>query len=326
MSDVVITGVTGFIGSHLAKALVDKGFKVYGIVRHAATRDLKPLEGYLDEMIFLTADLRDYASVRHALRSANPDYVCHLGALTPVRYSFEHPFEHLEVNSRGTINVVHAILELPDFRMRRLIAASTAEVYGWQKEEKPFTEDLPLRPASPYAISKAAADLYIQMASKVYGLNSIVLRPSNSYGRKFETGFIVEYVVTGLLKKEKIYIGTPDSVRDYLYVDDHVNAYVAVIEHSGDVSGEVFNVSTGTSTKVRELVKKIARIVGCKGEVVYGSYPPGYPQRPGFVDPSYLVLDYKKIKQALNWQPKNTLDEGLRKTVNFWNEKLVKKL
>lgn len=318
---VLITGVTGFIGSHLAKKLVDEGYRVYGVARHCASRDLQPIKGVLDKITLITADIADYMSIHHALKAANPDVVCSLAALTPVRYSFEHPFQYEKYNYMGTMNVAHALMELPDYKKRRLIAASTAEVYGMQDVEEPFTEDLPLKPSSPYAVSKAAADMYLRMGSLVYGLNCVILRPSNTYGRKYEMGFMVEYLVTTMLKDERVYIGAPDSVRDYIYVDDHVGAYMLAIEKDLG-SGETYNVGSGVGITNKELAEKVAKIAGYNMEkVVLGSYPPGYPLRPIASDQPYLVLNPSKIRKH-GWAPKVSLDEGLRKVLDYWKQRI----
>lgn len=319
MTNVLITGITGFIGSHLAKVLVNKGYNVYGIERHIPTINLKPIADILDKIVLINANLDDYSSVLHAVRSANPTYICHLGALTPVRLSFEYPFEFEQTNFKGTMNVIHSLLELPDFKKRQLIIASTAEVYGWQKEEKPFTEDLSLNPASPYAVSKAAADMYARMAMKIYDLNCTILRPSNTYGRKFETNFIVEYLITTMLKNIKPYVGASTSVRDYLFVDDHVNAYLTCIENNKS-QGQVFNVSTGIATDNRKLAEMISKIINYDDDIIYGSYPLGYPRRPQYLDPLYMVLDSRKIQRILNWKPQKTLENGIKETADYWKK------
>ena len=318
MARVLITGVTGFIGSQLAEKLVGMGHTVYGMTRHCASRDLKPLEKILSEMVLLTADISDYLSVLQALKSADPDCIFHLGALTPVRLSFEKPFEYEQVNYVGTMNVIHGLTKLPDYKKRRILVASTAEVYGIQKgEEKPLKEETVLRPSSPYAVSKAAADLYVRMAAEVYDVDGIVLRPVNTYGRRFETGFIVEYVVTSMLKGKKVYIGAPESVREYMYVDDHVNAYIHAWERGR--TGEAYNIGTGKGNKNKDLVEKITdQIHYDDRNVIYGSYPPGYPLRPSVSDQPYIILDSSKARRHLGWKPRVELEEGLRRTVEYW--------
>jgi nucleoside-diphosphate-sugar epimerase len=318
MARVLITGVTGFIGSRLAERLVKLGHTVYGTARHCASRELRPLENILDEIVLLTADISDYMSVVQTLKSADPDCIFHLGALTPVRLSFEKPFEYERVNYIGTMNVVQGLMELPDYKKKRIIVASTAEVYGTHKgEEKALNEETLLKPSSPYAVSKAAADMYVRMAADVYGVDGIVLRPVNTYGRRFETNFIVEYIVTSMLKEKKVYIGAPESIREYMYVDDHVNAYIQAWKKGQ--AGEVYNIATGKGIKNKDLVEKIALMVHQrKKNVVYGSYPPGYPLRPSVSDQPYIILDSSKARRHLGWKPKVELEDGLRRTVEYW--------
>jgi len=316
MSRVLITGVTGFVGSHLAEKLISEGYEVYGLVRRVANRDLQPIKKIVKDVVLLSGDITNYVSIRNALKAAKPDFVIHLAALTPVRDSFERPYEYEEVNYLGTMNVAHAMLELPDPQTRRLIAASTAEVYGLQ-ETKPLTEELVLKPTSPYAVSKAAADLYLQMMFQTYGLNVVTLRPTNTYGRKFDKSFMVEYLVTQMLKKEKVYVGAPDSVRDYMYIEDHVNAYLIAMEKE-EAKGQVFNVGTGVGTSNKELTERVAEKIGYeKSKIVFGSYPPGYPYRPLISDQPYIVLDATKIKTKLGWKPTVSFNEGLGRVISY---------
>jgi len=319
MVKVLVTGILGFIGSHLAEKLIEDGYQLYGVVRRVANRKFDIVEKILRDITLVTGDITDYVSIRNVLKTANPDIIIHLAALTPVRDSFERPFEYQQANLVGTMNVAHAMLELPDPQTRRLIAASTAEVYGLQGKE-PLKESLALKPTSPYAVSKAAADLYLQMMLHTYDLNCTVLRPTNSYGRKFDTSFVIEYLVTQMLKGEKIYVGAPNSVRDYMYVDDHVNAYFLAIK-STRARGQVYNVGTGVGKSNKELTEMIAEKIGYdKKKIVFGSYPLGYPYRPPISDQPYIVLDSNKIKKELNWAPKVSLSEGLDKVISYFKK------
>src|SRR5712692_7495146 len=215
MTNVLVTGITGFIGSRLATKLVENNYDVYGFVRHTSERELSRLTPVIDRVHIIEGDLSRYHSVLSAVETSNPAIIFHLGALTPVRLSFNDPYPYISTNFDGTVNLVHSVLnETPN---SRLIVASTAEVYGWQRNDKSISEDAPLHPASPYAVTKMAADEYVQMANKVYSLNGTVLRPINSYGRTGETGFVVEYLISKMLAGETCYIGTPESVRDYMF-------------------------------------------------------------------------------------------------------------
>ncbi len=313
--NVLVTGITGFIGSRLAEKLVQNGDEVSGLVRHASERQLSRIKGILPQIHIIEGDLVCYHSVLSAVESCDPDIVYHLGALTPVRLSFDDPYPYMAVNFDGTVNLVHSILkQAPNCR---LIIASTAEVYGWQSGGKPIPEDSILNPASPYAVAKAAADQYVQMANKVYHLRGTIMRPINSYGRIGESGFFTEYIISKMLAGETCYVGTPESVRDYMFVDDHVNAYFEVAKSEKAVGG-VYNVSPGNPVTNIQLVKKLSEMIGYKGKVVSGSYPPGYAQRPQTQDPAYLVLDKTKITREIGWKPQFTLDEGLKRTIDMW--------
>jgi nucleoside-diphosphate-sugar epimerase len=188
MTRVLITGIMGFIGSNLAQRLVDDGAEVYGVARRVANRNLEVIGNIISDVTLVSGDVSDYVSVCNAVKTVNPDIIFHLAALSPVRDSFERPFEYQQANYIGTMNVAHAMLELQDPQTRKLIAASTAEVYGIQANE-PLKETLPLHPSSPYAVSKAAGDLYLRMMFNSFGLKGTVLRPANSYGRKFDASF-----------------------------------------------------------------------------------------------------------------------------------------
>jgi nucleoside-diphosphate-sugar epimerase len=313
--NVFLTGITGFIGSKLAERLVETGDNVTGFVRHSSERELTRLKKILPQIHLIEGDLVRYHSVLSAIESADPEIVFHLGALTPVRLSFDDPYPYMAINFDGTVNLVHSILkEAPNCR---LIIASTAEVYGWQDSSRPIPESAVLNPASPYAVAKAAADQYVQMANKVYHLRGTVMRPINSYGRTGEGGFFTEYVISKMIAGETCYVGAPESVRDYMFVDDHVSAYIDAAKTEKAVGG-VYNVSPGNPITNIQLVKKLSELMRYKGKIVSGSYPPGYPQRPQSRDPAYLVLDKTKISAELGWKPKYTLDEGLERTIGVW--------
>ena len=314
MTSVLITGCTGFIGSNLTIRLVKDGYEVYGLVRHTSRSELDSLRPVMDRVHFIEGDLCEYHSLLSAVETSNPQFILHLGALTPVRLSYEDPFPFLRTNFLGTCNLVHSILDRAP--RARLIAASTAEVYGWQGS-RPLKEDVRLRPSSPYAVSKAAADEYIQMAMRVYGLKATVLRCNNTYGRKRERGFLVEYLITSMLDGGPVYVGSPDHVRDYMWVDDHVNAYLLSMEKES-AEGEVFNVSPGNPISNIDLAKKLAEMIHFTGQIVEGSYPPGYPMRPSKLDTKYIILDSSRIMKRLGWKPGVTLDEGLARAVDYW--------
>lgn len=313
---MLLTGCTGFIGSNLALRFVERGDEIYALVRHTTKRDFTILGKAVERIRFIEGDLADYHSLESAIESSSPHVVVHLAAMSPVRLSFEDPFPYIRANFVGTCNLIHAILKRAP--SARLVAATSAEVYGWQARE-PVKENARLCPSSPYGVSKAAADEYIQMAMRVYGLRATVLRCNNTYGRKEDSKFFIEYAISSMLRGEPVYVGTPGHIRDYMYVDDHLNAYLLAMENN-DAVGNVFNVSPGNPISNIEVIKRIAKILGFTKEVVTGSYPPGYPMRPGRVDTDYIVLDSSNIRARLGWKPTVTLDEGLKRTIELWKK------
>lgn len=318
---ILVTGVTGFIGSHLVKELVKRKYDVHGIVKPATNRNPVLINDFLEGAKLMSCDITDYYAVRNTLRKADPEVVVHLAALSPVRESFEKPFSFVNTNIIGTFNMAYALMELKDFKRRRLIYASTAEVYGIQNKP-PVKEDAALNPSSPYANTKVVTDMQIRMMSYVYGLDATVMRCTNSYGRKIDTGFFVEYVITAMLKGEKVYIGAPDSLRDYMYISDHVNAYIKAIE-SKKAKGEAFNIATGYTISNKEAAYKIADMLGYdKKKIVLGRYPPDYPLRPLESDQPFIDLDSSKARKILGWKPEVSLDVGLKMTIDFWKRKI----
>ena len=317
---VLITGITGFIGSELAHKLVEEGHEVYGFVQHVVGRDLKMLEDIKDKINLITCDIRNYFSVRHSIKKVNPDIVFHLAALSPVRLSFEMPYDFQETTYLGTVNIAEAIRDLYGNNKVRLVVASTAEVYGMQ-EEKPFTEDLRLEPSSPYAVAKASMDMYIRMLIKVYNFNAVILRNSNTFGRKYDPSFFTEYVITEMIKGKDIYIGAGSSIRSYMHIKDHLNSYLLAMKP--EARGGVFNFSGEKGYTNKEWVLKIADLLNFdKEKIHFGKYPKNYPDRPISSDQPYLVLDSSKAQKILGWKQTVNPEDGLKKIVNYWEEKL----
>jgi len=314
---ILITGATGFIGSAIAHRLVDEqNYEIGCIARNASNKNhIEMISDIANNLSIFYADLTDYSAIKNAVRSFSPHYIIHVGAQTAVRSSFESPHEFNETNYLGTINLIHAALELPNFK--KFIFASTMETYGWQENKSPFKEDRPPFPASPYAVSKVACEHYFKMASKAYGLPYLISRACNTYGRKNNAGYIVEHIIVSMLKNKPVYIGTPKAIRDLMYVDDHVSAYLTLL--SSDLKNDVFNFSPNNGISMLELAKKIKEKLNYKGKVIE-HFPPDYPYRP--VTEDYLSLNADKAKKLLGWESKFSLDQGLDLIIEHWRKKL----
>ena len=321
MKTIVVTGVTGFIGSHLALEL-SKKHEVYGLVKYSTRSNMQRLNEFLGSTILLTCDISDLHATANVLKSVNPDVVVHLAAMSPVRNSFEMPFSYVQTNVIGTLNIAHSMLSLPDFRQKKLIYASTAEVYGFQTKQ-PIPEDAVLNPSSPYANTKSMTDTYLRMMTPVYGLNTTVMRCTNTFGRKLDATFFVEYLITTMLRRENVYIGAPESLRDYMYVNDHVSAYVAAIENA-NIRGEAFNVATGDVISNRDLTLKVAGMMGYpKKKLIFGNYPPNYPMRPIESDQAFINLDSAKIRKVMKWKSTISINAGLEISIEHWRRRFA---
>lgn len=307
MSKILISGISGFIGSHLAPLLVERGYDVYGLIRYVAGRRLDTQN---IKQVF--GDLRDAFVINSIIKHVMPDIVVHLAALSPVSASYDHPNEYIDVNLQGTVNLAEACLrEVPHFK--QFLYASTSETYGNGSAIK--TESTPQNPNSPYAVSKLAAEKYLLYMSAGYNFPVTVLRPFNTYGRKRDYHFVVEHAIMKMLTEKTCRMGDPSPVRDFMYVDDHVSAYLACLENPLAI-GEAFNFCTGIGLSIKELVYLIRRLIGFEGEIEWGTKP----KRP--LDIDVLIGSYEKAEKVLGWRPQYTLEEGLTKTIEFWRESI----
>lgn len=315
---VFLTGISGFLGGLIAERLLEAGHDVAGYLRHT-NRLGQPVMDLMGKVEMHYGDLRDFSAITVALKSYRPDVVIHLGAITPVAYSFAHPQEAFEVNAGGTINMVEACRRfLPN--LEGFILAGSLEVYGAQPEEnwRPFTEDFPVYPAAPYAVAKLAAEKYVQYAHYAYGFPGVVVRNTNCYGRAYNHYFIVERTITQMLSNGAINLGDPKPIRAFLHAEDLTDFYEILVAKAGDsaLCGQVFNTGPANGETIEELVAKCAEAVGWLGQVNWHTVP----KRPGEI--YYLNSSPAKAKRLIGWEPKVTLEDGLRRTVDLWRGRI----
>lgn len=304
--NILITGVTGFIGSELAKHLIAAAHKVYGLVRED-----KFSSNLVEGVIPIKGDLTFPATLNKAITKSQPDIIIHTAAFTPVRFSFNKPIEYATINYIGTVNLVQVVIE-SKIKLRQFIHASTMECY--KSKEELITEKDPLFGSTPYGISKVAADHYMQMTKLAYDLPVTILRASNTFGRPFSLpeearGYLVEKAIMQMINPESTiaeFDGYSENTRTWLYAPDHVSGYLTVFDNEKAI-GEVFNISQNNPKNVGEVVNKIAMLTGYEGEIKWGVNPRPY-------DPLSLCTDGSNLMK-LGWKAKNSLDEGLKKTI-----------
>jgi nucleoside-diphosphate-sugar epimerase len=307
---LLITGGNGFIGTHLIPKLCEFEHDVYCLERYVTGRYV--LGGQrLVKTVF--GDLRDAFAVRKVVREVQPDAVIHLASISAVSYSYNHPIEIMETNFLGTVNLAESCLrEVPHFK--HFLFAGTSEEYGNQ-EKMPIKETTELYPNSPYAVSKVAADKYLQYMRDAYDFPVTILRNFNTYGRRDNTHFVVERTITQMLQKKAVRLGDPTPIRDFMYVNDHVNSYLTCLGNAKAIGG-IFNFCTGRGVSITQLAELIKELTDFEGDVVWDTIP----KRP--LDIAVLVGDYSKAKQLLGWKPQFTLEEGLRLAIDFWRNNL----
>lgn len=309
---VFLTGVTGFIGSYLAEALLAQGHEVAGLMRQTNRLNYPSVQKLRGRVEFHYGSLTDYSAVRQALREFKPEAICHLGAITPVAYSFDHPHEVTETNYIGTINLSEAAMKECQ-NLKRFIFASSMETYGFQSKREAFVETDESLPACPYAVAKVASEKYLQYLHYAHKFPAVSFRQTNAYGRKENDYFVVEAIITQMLKGKEINLGDPRPVRNFIFIDDLVNLYLAMLTADETVNGQVFNTGPDNGLTIEELAIKIKRILNWQGAINWNTRP----RRPGEI--FYLNSSAQKAKKFIGWEAGVELTEGLQRTVELWD-------
>jgi len=307
---VLVTGAAGFIGSHLAEALVRAGASVRAFVRYNSRGDNGWLEAcepeVLRELEIFRGDLANPEAVVGAI--AGREVVLHLGALIPIPYSYRHPREFVTANVTGTLNVLEAARRE---EIGRIVHTSTSEVYG-TAITVPIDEEHPLHPQSPYAATKVGADQLALSYQRSFGTPVVIARPFNTFGPRQSARAVIPTIVTQALSREVIELGATDPTRDFLYVGDTIAGILRCAAADG-VEGEVINLGTGIEISIGEVAERVLRLLEREVPVALDENR----LRPPDSEVERLVADTEKAKALLGWRPEVELDEGLRRTIEW---------
>ena len=307
---VLITGAGGFIGSHLTEHLVELGANVKAFVRYNSRNDWGLLEllprQTLDKVEVIMGDLRDADVIRHAAKEV--DVIFHLGSLIAIPYSYTNPRETIETNILGALNVLTAAKEN---NIEKIVHTSTSEAYGTARYV-PIDENHPLQGQSPYSASKIGADKIAESFYRSFELPIAIIRPFNTYGPRQSARAVIPTIITQALTKEKMFLGSLHPTRDYTYVGDLVEGFVKVAESSKSV-GEEINIGSNFEISIGDLVNKIISLVGKNVEIVADPAR----VRPRDSEVERLWCDNTKAKRLLGWEPKTSLDAGLKTTIEW---------
>jgi len=302
---VIITGGAGFIGSHLADFLVDLNYEVV-VVDNLSIGRLENISHLLKHptFTFLQADITNFDEIESIFK--NVDWVFHLAALADIVPSIENPTEYYKSNVTGTFNVLQACRK---YKIKKIIYAGSSSCYGIP-DEYPTKENASIRPQYPYALTKNIGEQLVMHWCQLYKLPAISLRFFNVYGPRARTSgtygaVFGVFLAQKLSNKPYTIVGDGNQTRDFTFVSDVVNAIITAVE--SDLSGEVINIGSNNTYSINRLVELL------EGEVTY------IPKRPG--EPDCTWADISKATQLLNWEPKVSLEEGVKVLLNdmeYW--------
>ena len=314
---VLVTGATGLVGSHLVARLLEAEAEVGVLLRDRDLRSDLFRSGNIDRVAVIEGELESIADVERAIAESGASVVFHLGAQTLVGVGLNAPLLTLESNVRGTYNVLEAARRQS---VERVVIASSDKAYG--QSDHAYTEDDPLRASSPYDVSKAAGDLIAQSYHATYGMRLGIVRCGNIYGGgDLNWSRIVPGTIRSFIKGEPPEIRSDGTyVRDYIYIADVVDAYLAVAEalDRPEVNGEAFNFASGSQVSVLEMVKTIAKLMG-------GRLPEPRVLNIAKNEIKEQRLSTEKAKRVLGWKPRVSLEDGLRSTIEWYRAYLGEK-
>jgi GDP-4-dehydro-6-deoxy-D-mannose reductase len=315
----LITGITGFAGSHLAEFLLAEhpDVEVFGLYRWRSR--MENIEHLRSKITLLECDLRDYTSVHAALSTARPDYIFHLAAQSFVPSSWTAPNETLTTNVSGQTNLFEAIRALGLDPVVQL--ACSSEQYGLVlPDEVPIKETNPLRPLSPYAVSKVAQDYLGYQYFMSYGLKAVRTRGFNHTGPRRGHVFVTSNFCSQVasielgLQEPVIRVGNLDAVRDFTDVRDMVRAYWLAVTKGKP--GEVYNIATGEGIVIREMLDKIVKLAQVEVRIETD------PARLRPSDVEILIGDSSKFRADTGWEPRIPFDQTLRDLLDYWRRTL----
>ncbi|GAB4274854.1 MAG: NAD-dependent 4,6-dehydratase LegB [Candidatus Rifleibacteriota bacterium] len=311
-SSIAITGAGGFIGSHLTESLLLAGAKVKALFRYNS----RASAGWLDKfdhpnLIKVFGDIKDRSMMESFLRGT--ECVFHLAALIGIPYSYEAPQSYIDTNVYGTLNILEAAAHN---KLQRVILTSTSEVYG-SALHIPMGEDHPLQGQSPYSASKISADMLGVSFARSFKHPVVIVRPFNTFGPRQSLRAVIPTIILQALTSDKIRLGNLAPIRDFNFVEDTVNGFIAAAEY-GLADARPYNLATGKGISIHETVKKVIKLTGSNAEIEEQIVR----KRPDGSEVEKLIGNADRAFKELGWQPQTGFDEGLAKTIAWIRENL----
>jgi len=303
---VLVTGASGFIGSHLVRRLLKEGAEVHIFIRkgssHFRIYDIIP------DLIVWEGNLEDWNSTYSCIKNSKPQIIFHLASFRNVERNFELINHMIDTNIKGTVNLIKAVID-EKITLECFINTGTCEEYG--NAHTPFHEDQRETPVSPYSASKVATTHLCQMVFKTMELPTITLRPFLTYGPYQDTDMFIPSLIYHCLNGKDFPMTEGTQTREFNYIDDVVDAYLFAAASRGAV-GEIINIGNGVEYRIKDVAEKIVNMMDNPIRLLIGALP----KRLG--ETSHFFCSNEKAKELLGWSPKVGLDEGLEKTIRWY--------
>lgn len=308
---VLVTGGSGFIGSHLVRCLLEAGASVAVIVRYGNIVKNIRLADSWSCLHVIEADLRNRGALQ-AIRRFDPELVFHLAAYQDVGQSFSQIEECFDVNAKGTANLFDACEGAS-----RFVYVATSEVYGFQTGV-PFVESMEPKPLSPYAVTKYAGEMFCRMKQRMSPRGAIViLRPFNAFGPYQSTKAIIPELILKSLRHQPVRTTPAEQTRDFNYVTNLVDGMLLAAEHPDPPEGPI-NLAGGEEIAIRDLAHRVVELTGSDSRLEIGAFP----YRPNEI--LRMCGDSTLARQALGWSPRVNMDEGLRITIGWYRDQIAR--
>lgn len=314
---VLITGATGFIGSHLTRRLIEEGFEV-GIIKRENSNVWR-ISDLIKNLSIYDADLRDLHKVSEAISYFKPNVIFHLATYYAVEHKSEEVSLMVDTNVLGTINLLEA-----SKKSNIKLFVNTSSCFVYRESKNKLRENADLDPLNLYALTKMQAEQACSFYTKKYGLRTVTFRLFPPYGPADHERRLIPYATKTFLEEKKLILTTGKQRWDFVYIDDIIEAYLKLLNIPNlPIEHEIFNIGTGNAVSIREVISRLKEIIGSRIEPEWGLIP----HRSNEV--WYICSDINKTKNILKWQPETQiLREGLEFTVkwykNLWKGSLKK--
>ena len=309
-SRVLVTGASGFIGSHLTRALLDAGAEVHALTSVVSSVYPTRLVDLRDRITLHEASLSDRGALETMATEVKPQYVFHLGAYTHVGKSWQRVDECVQVNVQGTVNLLMA---LAPHGYTRFLNTGTSEIYG--DIEVPFLETDQPHPISPYSVSKYAAEEYCRLFAEAHQWPIVRVRPFNAYGPAQSPDRVIPEIITRALRGERLRMTQARQTREFNYVEDLAAGFMQLAT-APDIDGELFNLGCGVDVSMRHVATTILELMGNPVEAEFGALP----DRPTEI--WEMRCDASKARDRIGYTAHTSLEEGLARTIEWYREEL----